>query len=320
MRQTGAWSGSAEADGDSFQGVILYNMFQAGTEMDELTHRSLQLRLSVIPDSGGPGKHRGGCAMFCDEFWRVPASQMPYAFKTRELPVGGGVNGGEAGLLGGIWIWDDPRAAGIDARAFPESLKGDFYRGSRPCFGVMDPDTRELDPEGRYFYQPGAVDAPAGAITRIVFNGGSGWGNPLERDPELVLKDVRDEYVSVEGAARDYGVVITGDPFQDPEHLEIDAAGTARLRARHAASPPHRRARTATATPADNWPYPTASVDKADADGSCPACGALALKAYPVLREGGWFDVVKCQECLETVQKQPGRRLGSVRLDGEEFL
>lgn len=320
MRQTGAWSGSAEADGDSFQGVILYNMFQAGTEMDELTHRSLQLRLSVIPDSGGPGKNRGGCAMFCDEFWRVPASQMPYAFKTRELPVGGGVNGGEAGLLGGIWIWDDPRAAGIDARDFPESLKGDFYRASRPCFGVMDPDSHELDPDGRYFYQPGAVDASAGAITRIVFNGGSGWGNPLERDPELVLKDVRDEYVSVEGAARDYGVVITGDPLQDPENLQIDAAGTGRLRAERAASPPRRTARTATATPTDKWPYPTASVDKADVDGSCPACGAQALKAYPVLSEGGWFDVVKCQECLETVQKKPGRRLGSVRLDGEEFL
>lgn len=320
MRQTGAWSGSEEADGDSFQGVILYNMYQAGTEMDELTHRSLQLRLSVIPDSGGPGKHRGGAALFCDEFWRVPASQMPYAFKTRELPAGGGVYGGKPGLLGGIWLWDDPRAAGIDVRAFPESLKGDFYRAARPCFGVLDPDTHELDPDGEYFFQTGAVDAPAGAVTRIVFNAGSGWGDPLERDPALVLRDVRDEYVSIEGASRDYGVIIEGDPVADPEGLTINQAATNRLRAeRVAAEGAHGPVNDAPPL-RDDWPYPTVSVEKHNVDGACPACGREELKAYPVLSEGGWFDVIKCQACLETVEKHEGNRLGSVRLDGEEFL
>lgn len=42
------------------------------------------------------------------------------------------------------------------------------------------------------------------------FGGGGGWGDPLDRDPQAVLDDVWDEYVSVEGALRDYGVVITG--------------------------------------------------------------------------------------------------------------
>jgi N-methylhydantoinase B len=42
------------------------------------------------------------------------------------------------------------------------------------------------------------------------FGGGGGWGDPLLRDPEAVLDDVWDEYVSVDGAFRDYGVVITG--------------------------------------------------------------------------------------------------------------
>ena len=42
------------------------------------------------------------------------------------------------------------------------------------------------------------------------FGGGGGWGDPLDRDPQAVLDDVWDEYVSVEGAVRDYGVVITG--------------------------------------------------------------------------------------------------------------
>ncbi|EGD02251.1 hypothetical protein B1M_22482, partial [Burkholderia sp. TJI49] len=61
--------------------------------------------------------------------------------------------------------------------------------------------------------------------------GGGGWGDPFARDPAKVLADVRDEYVSVAGAARDYGVVVTGDPRRDPEGLRIDEAATRRLRA-----------------------------------------------------------------------------------------
>jgi len=39
--------------------------------------------------------------------------------------------------------------------------------------------------------------------------GGGGWGNPLERDPEAVLNDVLDGYVSPEKARDEYGVVLT---------------------------------------------------------------------------------------------------------------
>ncbi len=53
---------------------------------------------------------------------------------------------------------------------------------------------------------------PMQAGERIMFDygGGGGWGDPLDRDPQAVLDDVLDEYVSVEGARRDYGVVLTG--------------------------------------------------------------------------------------------------------------
>jgi len=54
-------------------------------------------------------------------------------------------------------------------------------------------------------------------------------GNPLERDPEYVKRDVRDEYVSIEGARTLYGVVIKGDPVHDPEGLEIDVEATREL-------------------------------------------------------------------------------------------
>jgi N-methylhydantoinase B len=69
-------------------------------------------------------------------------------------------------------------------------------------------------------------------VLRYVNNAGGGWGDPFEREPERVKRDVRDGYVTIEGAARDYGVVVTGDPDQDPENLQVDEEATRRLRAR----------------------------------------------------------------------------------------
>jgi N-methylhydantoinase B len=60
------------------------------------------------------------------------------------------------------------------------------------------------------------------------FGGGGGWGDPLLRDPQAVLEDVWDEYVSVEGAKRDYGVVITGS-LEDMT-LALDEEATAKER------------------------------------------------------------------------------------------
>ena len=52
----------------------------------------------------------------------------------------------------------------------------------------------------------------------------------MSRDPEAVKRDVRDGFVTIEGAARDYGVVVVGDPESDPEGLTVDVEGTAKLR------------------------------------------------------------------------------------------
>jgi len=48
--------------------------------------------------------------------------------------------------------------------------------------------------------------------------------------------------------------------------------------------------------------------------GVCPECGAEDLRRYPVLSEGGWFLVVKCQACLCSLSREPWRRLGHVEL------
>jgi N-methylhydantoinase B len=54
--------------------------------------------------------------------------------------------------------------------------------------------------------------------------GGGGYGDPLERDPEIVEKDVIEGYVSLERAREDYGVVI------NPKTMKVDRAATEKLR------------------------------------------------------------------------------------------
>ena len=64
-----------------------------------------------------------------------------------------------------------------------------------------------------------------GKITNLT-GGGGGWGNPFEREPERVLQDVIQGYVSLDAAERDYGVKINAAT------LTVDLALTNGLRSR----------------------------------------------------------------------------------------
>jgi N-methylhydantoinase B len=73
--------------------------------------------------------------------------------------------------------------------------------------------------------------------SRVQLNlpGGGGYGSPFERDPARVLDDVAKGFVSLDSAARDYGVVVRylGTPGQLvrlPEHFAIDEFATKKLR------------------------------------------------------------------------------------------
>src|SRR5690606_3708178 len=66
------------------------------------------------------------------------------------------------------------------------------------------------------------VPVSKGDLLHFVTWGGGGWGDPLERDPELVALEVRRGLVTVEGA-RDYGVVCDANGA-------LDAAATDELR------------------------------------------------------------------------------------------
>jgi N-methylhydantoinase B len=69
----------------------------------------------------------------------------------------------------------------------------------------------------------------AGEVVRIRTTGGGGWGNPLERDPALVVRDVVWRKVSPEAALSAYGVVLTGS--LDDDSLSYDEAATTAERA-----------------------------------------------------------------------------------------
>jgi N-methylhydantoinase B len=139
-------------------------------------------------DSGGAGRHRGGLGASRTYEFLSDASALMLVKKTKTDPWG--------------------TAGGADGKA---------------GFSLLRPGTdREL--------KTGALYEAMGPGDVLVNNagGGGGWGNARERDPEAVLEDVRNEYVSIEAARTEYGVVI------DPKTLELDTSATQELRAQPA--------------------------------------------------------------------------------------
>ncbi len=57
---------------------------------------------------------------------------------------------------------------------------------------------------------------------------------------------------------------------------------------------------------------------KVPVEGTCDECGQEQLCRYPVLAADGWFEVVKCQNCLACVSREAWYRLGWVRLPEDD--
>jgi N-methylhydantoinase B len=90
--------------------------------------------------------------------------------------------------------------------------------------------TVDLDGEGREL--GGLVDGEPvleGQVVRVVTTGGGGWGDPLEREPALVLADVIEGRVSAVRAREDYGIVLVSGG--DTADLAVDEQATVARRA-----------------------------------------------------------------------------------------
>ena len=178
----------AHAGGDGEDGIM--HLSEPGcrnnpVEVLEIKGPLLIDHYGYRPDTGGPGKHRGGVGISRVYRFLAPSTAISILYKTVSPPWG--INGGKEA---------DPNHVVIDPGTENEERKGSSYN----------------------FLE-------AGQVLANNTGGGGGWGNPFERDPALVAKDVRNGFVSVEAAERDYGVAV------DPATFSVDTTRTATLRA-----------------------------------------------------------------------------------------
>lgn len=192
----GGWGGRNGRDGAN----VTAPMFGVGLAVQPLEG---QERLSPVittehtirTDSGGPGEFRGGCGVEKGAvLTQADRTVMSYCCD-RARSIAWGIEGGLPSLPHGVWL--------TRAESEAEFLGAVF--SSVPIS------------EGDRFTRPSA--------------GGGGFGDPLDRDPEAVLEDVADEYVSIERALLDYGVVVKLVDA-DLAQYELDLGATSEARAR----------------------------------------------------------------------------------------
>ncbi len=181
----------AGQDGWGAMNVSFGNLIRATAEINESIFPVRHLARDYAIDTGGPGQYRGCPGSLYRKQLVAPATIYTYVVGIRyPMP---GIAGGRPGMPNQLTV----RCGGSHER--------------------MIGGTAEM------------VSHEAGECYAYRYGGGGGWGDPLERDPDRVLDDVLDEYVSVESARRDYGVVLTGS-LEDLT-LAVDEDATARLRA-----------------------------------------------------------------------------------------
>ncbi|MEU9889788.1 hydantoinase B/oxoprolinase family protein [Sphaerisporangium sp. NPDC051011] len=135
-------------------------------------------------DTGGAGRFRGGVGVGRTYRFTAPSTGICLVYKTKTKPWG--VAGGRPGENNHI---------------------------------ILNPGTdREVTQGGGYNH------LDAGEVLVNNTGGGGGYGDPFEREPAQVAHDVRNDFVSVSAAARDYGVVV------GPGTFEVDHEATRRLR------------------------------------------------------------------------------------------
>jgi N-methylhydantoinase B len=184
----GGWGGRPDGDGESASvSVCQGNVKNSPIESMEVKTPVVVEERCLRPDSAGPGKSRGGF----------------------------GIDVRVRNLVEGKWNLARPRRR----KCPPWGLRAGGAGGGAEYLLRLAGETEFKSAD--QVMRP----VPAGSEVVIRTGGGGGWGNPFERDPALVLADVKDGLVTVEAARRDYGVVI------DPSNATLDEAATRNARA-----------------------------------------------------------------------------------------
>lgn len=218
--QHGPWGATDAGDADSYCSFYQVNGMDTPIEAHEAEIPVVFMRRDYVTDSPGPGTHRGGAAVCKDTYWLEPVDHHLFTLRFKQA-TGIGVNGGRDGTTGGVWLWPAAQPARIHGTG-----EGDFAQATGVA-GRLDPASGAPRPNAPwvYFGRQRWHTEPF-ATLRHMTNSGGGWGDPLGRSPTKVLEDVRDGYISIDGALQDYGVVIVGDAECDPEGLTLDEAAT----------------------------------------------------------------------------------------------
>lgn len=148
----------------------LTNTQNAPVEEIELSFPVLIKRYELIPDSEGAGRYRGGLGMRRDYYFFSKSSTFSIQSDRAKFAPWG--------LFGGL--------------------------DAIPSRYVVNPDSNEP----MYLSSKSTIRLKQGDIVSVQTPGGGGYGSPLNREPEMVLKDVLDGKVSPQRAEKIYGVAL----------------------------------------------------------------------------------------------------------------
>jgi N-methylhydantoinase B len=172
------FGGSARADGeDGIMHITEPGCRNNPIEVLETKAPLMIERYGYRPDSGGPGKHRGGVGIERAYRFMAPADAIVINYKTRTKPWP--IGAGQPGLNNTV---------------------------------VVHPGT-----EGERHVGQSRTSFEAGGRMVNLTGGGGGWGHPFERNPALVAHDVEMGLVSLEQATGSYGVVVDPATFEVDE-------------------------------------------------------------------------------------------------------
>ncbi|MDQ1397044.1 MAG: N-methylhydantoinase, partial [Acidimicrobiaceae bacterium] len=188
----GGMGGRRTGDGVSGIKVHTGNARVPSIESVEFAMPIRALRWERIPDTGGPGRHRGGCGIARE--WEVLDDNVNFTLMSERTHIPA------FGLLGGE----------------PGEPAQFVVNRNRPDEAVLPSKTppRTLNAGDRYLFQSA---------------GGGGYGSPLERDPQLVAADVLDGYVTRGAATERYAVVIDDEGKVDEDATRAARASHAGL-------------------------------------------------------------------------------------------
>jgi len=158
-------------------------------EMFEIHDPHFLIKHEYLQESAGAGKWRGGLGV--ETIFRIYGERI-------------------TGIAYGDGIEEDARAFGLFG-GLPGSLNEITL--TFPDGTVRKVKSKEI-----------IRNIPTGTIFREAAGGGGGYGNPFERPPEKVAEDVKAEFVSVESARREYGVLV------DPQTFDVIQDKTEKLR------------------------------------------------------------------------------------------